>query len=74
LRALPATVLRAKGIVDLGPPVNGKRIFHKVGGEVAISDCELYEPETLSTTAVFVGVELPAAQIRDAVAALVAAG
>jgi G3E family GTPase len=70
LRALPATVLRAKGIVDLGPPVEGKRTFQKVDGDVAISDCELYEPETLPTTAVFIGVQLPAAELRDAVAAL----
>lgn len=72
LRALPPAVLRAKGIVDLGPPVDGKRTFQKVEGEVAVSDCELHEPESLPTTAIFIGVELPADEIRAAVAAVMA--
>jgi G3E family GTPase len=66
LRALPPEVVRAKGIVELGAPVFGKRSFQVVDRQVEISECALFEPETLPCTAVFVGVRLPVDQIAQA--------
>jgi G3E family GTPase len=64
LRALPPEVIRAKGIVELTFPPGAKRSFQKVEGEAEISDCELFEPETLECTAVLIGARLPVEPIQ----------
>jgi G3E family GTPase len=64
LDELPPEILRAKGIVDLGPPVDAKRSFQKTEARAEISDCALFEPETLPCSAIFVGVRLPLDAIR----------
>jgi G3E family GTPase len=70
LRALPAEVLRAKGIVTLTAPLGAKRSFQKVDRDAEISPCELADADTLPSRAVFIGPSLPIATIEAGIAAL----
>jgi G3E family GTPase len=65
LHALPAEVVRAKGIVILTDPPGEKRSFQKVDTEAEISPCELAEPEKLPPRAIFIGPQLPEALIEE---------
>lgn len=73
LRDLPPEVLRAKGIIALTGAPGGKRSFQKVERDAEISPCELAEPDSLPTRAVFIGPSLPVATIEAGIAALEAA-
>jgi G3E family GTPase len=55
LRALPESVVRAKGIVRLREPAGAKRSFQLAAGEAEISPCDLLDPDSLEPVAVFVG-------------------
>ena len=70
LRGLPGAVLRAKGIADFAAPIGDRRSFQLVEGTASISDCTLFEPETLATSAVFIGVGLPVAEVTAGLRAL----
>jgi G3E family GTPase len=59
LAALPAEVLRAKGIVLLRDPPGEKRSFQKVERDVEISPCRLADPAEHAPRAVFIGPDLP---------------
>ncbi len=64
LKALPPSVLRAKGIVSLAAPIGEKRSFQKVGDHAEISPCRLADPEDLEPSAIFIGVGMPNLEIR----------
>jgi G3E family GTPase len=72
LRALPETVVRAKGIVRLREPAGVKRSFQLAAGEAEISPCDLLEPDTLEPVAVFVGSGIDPSALRAALARLMA--
>ena len=62
LRALPAHIVRAKGIVVVRDPAGEKRSFQLASGHAEISPCSLQDPEDLLPVAVFVGsgIDIPA--------------
>jgi G3E family GTPase len=64
LKALPPSVLRAKGIVSLTAPIGEKRSFQKVGDHAEISPCQLADPDDLEPAAIFIGVGMPNLEIR----------
>jgi G3E family GTPase len=70
LAALPAEVLRAKGIVLLRDPPGEKRSFQKVEQDVEISPCQLADPEQHAPRAVFIGPRLPVDLIEARLRAL----
>ena len=72
LRALPESVVRAKGIVRLREPAGAKRSFQLAAGEAEISPCDLLEPDTLEPVAVFVGSGIDPSALRAALARLMA--
>jgi G3E family GTPase len=72
LRALPESVVRAKGIVRLREPAGEKRSFQLAAGHAEISPCDLLEPETLEPVAVFVGSGIDPSALHTALARLMA--
>jgi G3E family GTPase len=72
LRALPAHIVRAKGVVIVRDPAGEKRSFQLAAGYAEISPCALQDPDELAPVAVFVGsgIDIPALQRAIALLAL----
>jgi G3E family GTPase len=70
LHALPAHIVRAKGVVIVRDPAGEKRSFQLAAGYAEISPCALQDPDELAPVAVFVGSGIDIAALQREIALL----